>query len=298
VTIPAENASTDAPTQELASAESHVAADPSDPSDPSDPTGASGFAQTGGAGSGSESPDRVSEPPAPPAVDPGPSPSAACSIVKDGEGFFSGSSAKGPYVAYVPASYRPDVPMRVVVGMHGCGDDMTNFARWGMNPFATRASQDHIGISVGGESGSNRCWKMGVDDEKVLAAVEDVARCFWVHQKKVTVAGFSSGGQLAYRVALLHADRFAGLLVENSALYAAGTDPDALLAGARRRLPIAHRARTSDSVFSIAKVTADWEKLTAAGFPLQTSTLPGGHDGSSDDWAGWLIPASAAWVAP
>ena len=61
---------------------------------------------------------------------------------------------------------------------------------------------------------------------------------------------------------------------------------------------IAHRTHTSDTVFPLAKVKADWTKTKAAGFPLLTSETPGGHDGVSADWAQWLIPQSASWIAP
>lgn len=228
----------------------------------------------------------------------GPKPTQQCTVSKDGEGFFVRTSGKGDYVAYVPASYSPDKPMRLVVGMHGCGDNAANFARWGVNPFATRTTQTHLGISVGSETGNNKCWSMGNDDAKVLAAVDDLAKCFWVDQRKVTIAGFSSGGQLAYRVGLMNASRFAGILIENSSLYAAGADPDQLLAKAAWKINVAHRARTNDSVFPLSRVKADWAKTNAAGFPLQTSELPGGHDGNSGDWVDFLLPASAAWSKP
>lgn len=234
--------------------------------------------------------------PAPDGADPGPAPTGACSITKDADGFFVRSSGKSTYVAYVPASYSAAKPMRAIVGMHGCGDDAANFARWGLNPYDTRKTQDHIGISVGGETGGNKCWSMGGDDDKVLAAVDDLAKCFWIHRAKVTVAGFSSGGQLAYRVGMKHADRFAGILIEHASLYAADSNPDGLLTGAARKIPIAHRAATSDSVFPIVKVKADWVKTTTAGFPLETSEVAGGHDGTSADWTSWLIPASSSWT--
>lgn len=239
-----------------------------------------------------------SAPPPPPQPDPGPAPTETCSVQKDADGFFWRTSSKSSYVAYVPASYSPSAPMRVIVGMHGCGDTALNFAKWGVNPYPTRATQQHIGISVSGESGNNKCWSMGADDDKVLAAVEDLAKCFWVHRSKVVVAGFSSGGQLAYRVGMMKASSFAGILIENSGLYAAGSTTATLVGGAAWKINVAHRARTSDSVFPIAKVKADWLAMSTAGFPLTTSEAAGGHDGNSDDWSSWLIPQSASWVRP
>jgi len=38
--------------------------------------------------------------------------------------------------------------------------------------------------------------------------------------------------------------------------------------------------------------------MTAAGFPISTSVTAGDHEGSSADWATWLIPQSAGFAAP
>jgi predicted esterase len=243
-------------------------------------------------------PPPAAEPPPPASADPGAAPAGVCSVDKNADGFFTRTSSASAYVAYVPPTYSADRPMRVVVGLHGCSDDAMNFATWAVNPWSGRATQDYIGISVGGESGNNRCWKMGVDDAKVLAAVEDLAKCFWLDRARVVVAGYSSGGQLAYRVGMMNASSFAGILVSNSALYAAGGTTSDLLAGAARKIPVAHRARTGDSVFPIAKVQADWQATREAGFPITTSELAGGHDGKGEDWSGWLLPLAKGWVLP
>jgi predicted esterase len=195
----------------------------------------------------------------------------------------------------VPSSYDGSAPVRLIVGVHGCGDNAKNFGAWAVNPYNTRASQDHIGISIGGRDGS--CWSTS-DDPKVLAAVDDISTCFWVHQKKVVIAGYSSGGMLAYRVGLSNASRFAGILIEDSGLYAASSNPDALLANASWLLNVAHLTHTSDPDFTLAKVRADWVKIQAAGFPLLTQETAGTHDGTTDDWANWLVPQAAAWLAP
>jgi pimeloyl-ACP methyl ester carboxylesterase len=239
------------------------------------------------------------EPPPDPFPGAGPEPTATCAITKNGNGFFTRTSSQSSYVAYVPASYDGSAPVRAVVGLHGCGDSAMNFATWAIAPWESRATQDHIAISVGGKDG--QCWTMGGDDAKVLAAVDDLATCFWIHQKKVVVAGYSSGGMLAYRVGLAHAERFAGILVEDSGLYGAGgagVTPAMLLAGAAWKLNVAHLTHSGDLDYTLAKVTADWAKITAAGFPLVTTITAGTHDGTSADWSSWLLPQSAAFVAP
>lgn len=260
-------------------------------------------ADSGGEAKAGEETDAGAGAPTSPASDDlasaGPKPTQQCQVSKDANGFFVRNSGKSSYVAYVPASYTGDKPMRLLVGLHGCGDNAQNFATWGVNPYDTRKTQTHIGISVDGASGGGSCWSMGGDDAKVLAAVEDISKCFWVHQKKITIGGYSSGGQLAYRVGMKNANKFAGIIIENSGLYAADSNPDALIANAARKLPVAHRAGRNDSVFPIAKVQADWAKLTKAGFPVQSQIIEGGtHNGTNKDWYEFLIPASANWVAP
>lgn len=232
--------------------------------------------------------------PADPNAGAGPKPSGTCSVSKDSGGFFVRTTSKSSYVAYVPASYDGTKPMRLIVGLHGCGDSAKNFATWAVNPYDTRAAQTHIGISIGGKDGT--CWNNS-DDDKVLAAVDDISSCFWVHQKKVVIAGYSSGGQIGYRVGLKNASRFAGILIEDSGLSAAG-DVNTLLGGAAWKLNVAHLTHTSDAVFPLAGVKADWAKLTAAGFPLKSRETVGDHNGTSADWVEWLIPQSASFVAP
>lgn len=259
-----------------------------DPANDPDGPGATSNAGTVGA----------SDPGAPGVDNPGAKPTAACTVTKDGSGFFTRNSGKSNYVAYVPSSYDGSKPMRLVVGIHGCGDTAYNFATWGVAPYQTRTTQTHIAISVDGASGGGSCWSIPGDADKVTAAIDDIKKCFWVHQKKVVLAGYSSGGQLSYRMGLDHADRYAGILIENSGLYAAGTPSATLLANATWKINIAHRAHTSDSVFPIATVKSDWSKTMAAGFPIVTSETAGTHDGTSADWATWLLPQSAGWIAP
>lgn len=232
--------------------------------------------------------------PADPNAGAGAKPASACSVSKDGSGFFVRNTSKSSYVAYVPASYDGTTPMRLIVGLHGCGDNAHNFATWAVNPYDTRSTQTHIGISIGGKDGT--CWN-GSDDDKILAAVDDISSCFWVHQKKVVIAGYSSGGEIGYRVGLKNASRFAGIIIEDSGLSAAG-DVTTLLAGASWKLNVAHLTHTSDSVFPLAGVRADWSRMSAAGFPLQTRETAGDHNGTSSDWVEWLIPKSATFVAP
>lgn len=243
-------------------------------------------------------PDATTPPPPPPVDagdDPGPPPPGCGAITKDAQGFFRRNSGRSEYVGYVPSSYT-GAPTRLFVGLHGCGDNAYNFATWGVAPFDTRATQDWIGISVEDADGGGHCWSQ-TDDDVVLAAIDDISKCFYVHKHEVVLGGFSSGGELAYGLGMRHASRFAGLLIECSTASAAGDLPT-LLAGATWKLPIAHAAHTGDTTFPLATVRADWATITAAGFPLQKRETAGGHDGTAADWSGWLHPKMKTWRSP
>jgi predicted esterase len=245
-----------------------------------------------------ESPAEPTPPAAPPAAtppatapvdDPGPAPAGCGAITKDKDGFFTRTTATASYVGFVPKSYAGK-PTTLVVGMHGCGDDAMNFATWAVNPWDTRGAQAHIGISVGGKDGS--CWDTNKDQDKVLAAIDDVSKCFYVHKQKVVLAGYSSGGMLAYKLGLSQASRFAGIIIENSGL--GGAQPTA----AKWKINVAHIAHKNDGNFPLSGVHGDWAKLEAAGIPLQKSEVDGEHDGNSDDWNSFLLPKIAGWKAP
>jgi predicted esterase len=231
--------------------------------------------------------------PAPGVDAPGPAPTQDCGLAK-GQ-FFTRYSGASSYVGYVPNSYTGQ-PTRLLVGLHGCGDSAWNFASWGVNPYDTRDAQDYIGISIDGASAGGGCWDSS-DEAKVLAAIDDISKCVYVHQQKVVIAGFSSGGELAYGVGFRNASRFAGILIENATISAAG-DPNQLMGGAAWNINVAHRAHTQDGVFPIDTVRDDWQLLRDAGFPIASSEVSGDHDGSSLDWTSWLLPQMAGWKHP
>ncbi|MEO8277469.1 MAG: hypothetical protein ABI639_14745 [Thermoanaerobaculia bacterium] len=149
-----------------------------------------------------------------------------------------------------------------------------------------------------------QCWNLS-DTTLVDAAITDVRSCFYVHQKEIVLAGFSSGGGLAYKLATApisanHAATFAGVLIENSSLSSVvgAGNVDATLNAAAWKLNIAHTARIGDDNYPLASVEADWAKMTTHAFPLQTREVPGEHGEVATDWDVFLLPKMAHWAAP
>lgn len=231
---------------------------------------------------------------------PGPGPTQVCPIQKDADGFFQLTSAKSDYWVRLPGGYDPQnpKPTALLVAIHGCGDSAYNFATWGAVPWELRSSHTYIGISVGGRDG--QCWSVPADGALVTAAIEHVRSCFYVHQKKIVLAGFSSGGELSYNLGMRNAGKFAGILIENSGLTegVGASNVASVLANAAWKINVAHSAHLDDEVFAIDSVRKDRDAMLGAGFPVQYREVPGTHDGTSADWVDFLIPKMAGWVAP
>lgn len=233
---------------------------------------------------------------------PGPAPTRTCSYTKDADGFFKLVTKTGgiDYWVRLPPTYTSTKSYPMLVGMHGCGDNAKNFATWALSPWNIRSTQAHIAVSVGaGRDG--QCWTASTDEAKILAVVADVRQCFWAHQRRIVLAGYSSGGIAAYYTGMRNARQFAGILIENSSLQSAfgvGTPTDNALNAAGWKINVAISARTGDEYFPIAQVRTDKSKLTAKAFPVQYRELAGGHSGTSDDWTGFLLTKYSTWRAP
>ena len=230
---------------------------------------------------------------------PGPGPSENCVFTPDANGFFVLNSGVTDYVVRLPVGYdvANPTPRRLLVAIHGCGDTALNFAGWAAAPWPLRPTLDYSAISIGGRDG--QCWSLS-DAAWVEAAIADVRACFWVHQKEIVLAGFSSGGGLAYKMAMDDAAAYAGVLIENSSLSSVvgSGNVDAVLDAAAWKLHIGHTARLGDVNYPIAGVRADWTKMLNHAFPLQSRELAGQHGDTGTDWEGFLIPMMANWAAP
>ncbi len=196
-------------------------------------------------------------------------------VTYDANGFFHLNSGQGAYVGYKPDTYSDAQPSSLLVWMHGCGGDSEG-DMYAIAPPPTRSTQSYIAISIGGRDGD--CWDVNADTAKVLAAVADITRYFNVNPRKIYLAGYSSGGDLTYRVGFQNTTLFACLLVENSDPFRdTGASQASLLASATWKINVAHLAHLSDPVYPIATVRTDLATLSANGFPVTKIEKAGSH---------------------
>ncbi|MDB6030969.1 MAG: CobN component of cobalt chelatase involved in biosynthesis, partial [Verrucomicrobiales bacterium] len=219
-------------------------------------------------------------------------------------GFFHLNSGQSTYVGYKPGSYSEATPMTLLVWLHGCGGNAEGDL-WAVAPAATRQSQSYIAISIGGRDGG--CWAVNSDAPKVLAAITNVSQYFNINPRKVFLSGYSSGGDLAYRVGLQRASMFAGLLVENSSPFSgSGLTAASAQASASWKIHVAHLAHVSDTTYPITTVRPELAALVANNFPVTKIERPGthydadnGNFGTTYDLSTYLLPLiDAGWETP
>jgi poly(3-hydroxybutyrate) depolymerase len=215
-------------------------------------------------------------------LDAGPPSHASCSHSADVKGSTARSALDNPYQAWVPASYDPSRPMPLVVALHGAGDTAPSYLQWMWQ--ANADARGFIVIAPEGTAayGGGYAW-YGSDDALVLAAIEDIVKCYSIDPKRIILNGFSAGGTMAYFIGLSQAQRFSGLAIQSSALSAGEYVNGGPLLPAAWHVPVSHFHGDMDMNFTAASALDGIEALMAAGHPTFWHLFSGGHQATAQD---------------
>lgn len=224
-------------------------------------------------------------------------------VTYDSNGIFKLTSPQSDYWGYKPDTYSDSKPIALFIWMHGCGGNAAGDV-WNICPPATRQTQSYIGISLGGRDGA--CWQTGVDGPKVLAAIEHIKKYFNIDANRIFLGGYSSGGDMTYRIGMTNAKLFAGLLIHNSDSFGSGASLSSLMQAASWKINIAQLNHLSDTTYPIDKCRANLATLKANGFPVVAMELPGSHydqstasSGTNYDQIHTLLPMlDKGWTLP
>jgi len=232
--------------------------------------------------------------PSTPVDAPGAAPSLNLEGTADANGFYHVNTGTVDYYLRLPKSYDKTKPYPMFIALHGCGDSAANFGTWAAAPPAARSTLGYIAVSVGGRDGG--CWDVAKDGALVDSVMTHARARVYAHDQKVFIGGYSSGGALAYKYGLDHADKLAGILIENSGLYSAVGAGQVMgeLQQAQWKIQIAHTANRGDTVFPLAEVQKDWQKMQSLGFPLVSTVQEGTHDGTANVWEA-LVTKVTTW---
>jgi dienelactone hydrolase len=187
---------------------------------------------------------------------------------------FTLDSPQGTYWVYVPDAYDEShaTPIKLLVWLHGCGGESSG----DIYTVSPGGDQSYVAITVGGRE--KDCWNVEEDQSKVLAAIADLKRHFNIDPHRVVLGGYSSGGDLAYRLAFYNASQFAGVLAENTSPFRdTGSSQADSLAAASWKFNVVHLAHTEDETYPIDGVRQETDAMKDAGFPLTRIERPGTH---------------------
>ena len=213
-------------------------------------------------------------------------------------------SPQSQYWVDVPTGYDASgkTPTELFVWLHGCGGEGAGDI-YTVSPAGDR---NYISIAVGGRE--DACWNPDTDQGIVQAAISDAETHFNIDRHRVVLGGYSSGGDLAYRLAFYQSLEFAGVLAENTSPFRdTGSTAAKSLAAAQWKFHVVHLAHTEDEVYPVAGVRAEIDQLSAAGFPVQLIERPGTHydspapgvPGTDADLQSLLLPhLNDGWRSP
>ncbi len=199
-----------------------------------------------------------------------------CTVSQDKVGYTNRMASGNPYVAYVPASYNPNVLTPLVIALHGAGDTAMNYLSviWQGNADAN----GFIVIAPEGTAplGSGYTWD-STDETLILAAAVDVYNCYAVDWRKEIMHGFSAGGIMAYMIGLDKAALFSGISISSADLGSAEAVYGGSLLPSAWEIPVSHFHGTQDQNFPISYAIAGMEALIDAGHPFYWHPFDGGH---------------------
>lgn len=115
-----------------------------------------------------------------------------------------------PYSVFLPAGFDPAQPggYPTVVALHGSGVDESGTIR---TAAAMAAERGWIVVAPRGRGLSD--WYVGLAGTDVMEALDHARRLYPIDDDRTYLAGFSMGGYGAWRLALLHGERFRGVAV-------------------------------------------------------------------------------------
>ncbi len=186
-----------------------------------------------------------------------------------------------PHALFVPMHYEPNYPYPLLVWLHGPGDDERQLQR--IMPLISLRNYLAVGpratANIKGRRGFE--WRQHAHDidaaeTAVFNCIDLVTERFNVAPQRVFLAGFSTGGTMAFRLGLRHPQRFAGVLSLGGS-FPSGNMPLARLSQARK-LPlfIAH-GRDAEN-YSVEQSCDELRLFHSAGLSVTLRQYPCGEE--------------------
>ena len=190
----------------------------------------------------------------------------------------SGAEAKGGLHSlaggaqlYVPASYRNDRPMPLLVMLHGAGGNAAHSIA------LARAEADRLGFLLLAPKSARASWDIisarsfGIDVRALDVLLREVSAGYSVDASKVAIGGFSDGASYALTIGLINGGLFSDIFA-----FAPGFAAPGVYSG-KPRIFISHG--TGDRVLPIDVCSRRIvPQLRRAGYDVRYEEFAGGHE--------------------
>jgi phospholipase/carboxylesterase len=201
-----------------------------------------------------------------------------------GSGVFSRLATRAPASYFAPLHYESNYAYPIVVWLHGTGDDEGQLKR----VMPEVSLRNYVGLGLRGTAkctsprgAAGYTWPQSSDhlacaEQALFDAVDEARKKFHVSPRRVFIAGFDSGGTMAFRLAMSHPTRFAGVLSLGGEFPMGGT-PLVRLADARR-VPIFLATGRTSQKYPAATVCQNLKLFHAAGMNVDLRQYPCGDE--------------------
>jgi phospholipase/carboxylesterase len=192
---------------------------------------------------------------------------------------------ESPLTMFGPLHYEAGYAYPLIVWLHGWGDDESQLKRVmplvSMQNFVAVAPRGPREVPAIQDDAQGFTWPRGRSggveaQQRICAAVAAAMERYHINPRRVFVAGFDDGGTLAFRTAMNHPGRFAGVVSLCGAFPRQGA-PLARLADARR-VPIFLACGRHSRKYSAEQVCRDLRLFHAAGFDVSLRQYPCGQE--------------------
>jgi phospholipase/carboxylesterase len=186
-----------------------------------------------------------------------------------------------PHALFVPMHYEPNYAYPLLVWLHGPGDDERQLQR--IMPLVSLRNYVAIGPRAPGKIPGSRGhdWRqeeadIDVAETSIFNCIDLISARFHVAPHRIFVAGFGSGGTMAFRIGLRNPQRFAGALSLGGA-FPSGHMPLARLTHARK-LPLFIAHGRDAEHYSIDRSCDELRLFHSAGLSVTLRQYPCGDE--------------------
>lgn len=214
-------------------------------------------------------------------------------------GLFSTSAQDTIHTTFAPLHYEPGYAYPLVVWLHGSGNDerqlmrimplvsMRNYVAVAPRGMSLKRNAEHRGEAYGW-SDADECLPQA--EQRIFDSMDAACKKYNISHRRIFLAGFDAGGTMAFRVAMNHPRRFAGVL------SLGGAFPTGRKALARlpeiRQLAVFLAAGRHSQLYNETDVCDDLRLLHTAGLSITLRLYPCGHELSPQmlaDADRWII---------